>query len=583
MQRTISRERLEARLQRAESLLQLKELLTSTLDTAEVYRRAARAFTESFEVRRCAISSWEREANTVTTQAEFVYDVPNNIINEYDTEYEVYNLDTHADSFHLLQNHQPIIRFAEDPNLEEAERNLLVQMKMAYSLEVPLVYQDVTIGLVELYRGENQHIFNKEEIEFAQAMSTQVAGALHNAQITTDANRRAAELSMLNRLSTAFSLSPTLTKVYQDLNLEISLLFEVTKTALFLFDTEDSAPKLAFCFQDEIEVDPTTFQPSTLDHSLIAQVLKTRKRALIHGGEQNRYLNTFNPDFKVVGIGVALPLIVAEKMLGVLVLENEYDSSAVTEQDLSFLDTIMGPLATTVSRLIQFEALQAALENQSQQRIQLQTAAAVAAATTDILELEELVQQAVNIIKEQFNLYYTGLFLIDPETNFAVLRAGTGEAGRQQVSLNHQLHVGGRSLIGGATFDNVPRIIQDVQLDKEWRPNPHLPNTRSELALPLRVRGQTIGALTVQSISPNHFNDDLLATLLALADQLAVAIENAQLINQAEARAARQQRLNQISTVLHSSSDVNTIIAHGLKALSEHIGHQNVELVLGNS
>lgn len=582
MQRIISREKLEARLQRAESLLQLKELLTSTLDTAEVYRRAARAFTESFEVRRCAISSWEQEANTVTTQAEFVYDIPNNIINEFDTEYEVYNLDTHADSYQLLQNHEPIIRFAEDPNLEETERVLLVQMNMAYSLEVPLVYQDTTIGLVELYRSENQHIFNKEEIEFAQAMSTQVASALHNAQITTEANRRAAELSMLNRLNTAFSLAPTLPTVYQDLNLEISLLFEITKIALFLFG-QDGKLQAAFCYEHELEVEISKVKRTELDNALIDQVRQTQQLTLVHGGEQNKHLNTFTTDFGISGIGLGLPLTIADTLLGVLILENEYDPTAITEQDLGFLNTIMGPLATTVSRLVQFEALQAALQHQSEQRLQLQTAATVAAATTDILELEELIQKAVDIIKEQFNLYYAGLFLIDSETNFAVLRAGTGEAGSIQVKLNHQLHVGGRSLIGGATFDNVPRIIQDVQLDKEWRPNPHLPQTRSELALPLRVREQTIGALTVQSTSPNHFSDDLLATLLAMANQLAVAIENSQLISQAELRASRQQNLNQISTLLHSSSDVNNIIAVGLKALSEHIGYQDVELVLGNN
>lgn len=553
-------------MQWAESLLQLKELLTSTLDVAEVYRRAARAFVENLEIKHCTISSWEQAANTVTTQAEFTREALTDGNYEFTQLVEVFDLKNYPDSQKLLVTNEPIIRFADDPGLAGAEKELLLRLDMAYGLEVPLVSQNKTVGLVELYRSDEQHTFNNEEIDFAKAMAVQVAGALHNAQITTEANRRAAELNMLNRLSSAFSAAPTLPDVYRSANREISFLFEITKLAIFLWEEGQKDFQLAYCLDNEMELRPDAFLVEVGTLTLLGQVAEKRDLVLVQGD----------------GVWLGLPLIVANRIIGVLVLENEYDEDAFAAQDIDLLRTIVGPLATTISRLIQFEALQLALARQSEQRLQLQTAAAVAAATTDILKLEELIQRAVDLIKEQFRLYYVGLFLIDDETNFAVLRAGTGEPGRIQIAAHHQLHVGGRSLIGGATFDGQPRITQDVLQDAEWRPNPHLPETRSELGLPLRVRGRIIGALTVQSVDPNHFGGELIAILLTMADQLAVAIENAQLIAQVQGRAERQRRLNQISALLHNASDVNSIVEIGLKAISEHVGYADVELTLGN-
>lgn len=164
-----------------------------------------------------------------------------------------------------------------------------------------------------------------------------------------------------------------------------------------------------------------------------------------------------------------------------------------------------------------------------------------------------------------------------------MLKAGTGIAGEAQISAHHQLQVGGKSLVGGATQDGQPRITNDVATDPEWLPNPHLPETRSELALPLRVRGKTIGALTVQSNVPNLFSEDLIGALQIMADQLAVAIQNAQLLARAESRAQRQAALNAISTQLHQSTDVETIVGIGLHALSRQLAGTAVELQLGRN
>lgn len=101
---------------------------------------------------------------------------------------------------------------------------------------------------------------------------------------------------------------------------------------------------------------------------------------------------------------------------------------------------------------------------------------------------------------------------------------------------------------------------------------PHLPATRSELALPLRVRGQIIGALTVQSDKANAFATEMISILQTMSDQLAIAIDNARLLAQAEDRTAQQEEINRISTQLHNTADIDAIIHIGLKAISDRVG-----------
>jgi PAS domain S-box-containing protein len=179
------------------------------------------------------------------------------------------------------------------------------------------------------------------------------------------------------------------------------------------------------------------------------------------------------------------------------------------------------------------ERLLTALKHRS---TQLQTAAEVSKSITTILDPEELMNQTVNLIQERFGFYYVGLFLVDEAGQYAVLRAGTGKAGRQMLKAGHRLLVGGESMIGWSVAHAQARIALDVGKEAVRFDNPHLPETRSELALPLISHGQCIGALAVQSTEEAAFSEEDIAVLQTMADQLAVAIENARLYAEKERR-----------------------------------------------
>ena len=165
----------------------------------------------------------------------------------------------------------------------------------------------------------------------------------------------------------------------------------------------------------------------------------------------------------------------------------------------------------------------------------LQTAAEVASATTTVLNPEELLRQVVNLVGERFDLYYVGLFLPDEANQFAVLQAGTGEAGRQMVAQGHKLEIGGDSMIGKCVASSQAGIALDVGQEAQRFDNPLLPNTRSEMALPLRSRGRAVGAMTVQSSQAAAFGETDIAVMQTMADQVAVAIDNAQLFAETQA------------------------------------------------
>ena len=163
-----------------------------------------------------------------------------------------------------------------------------------------------------------------------------------------------------------------------------------------------------------------------------------------------------------------------------------------------------------------------------------ESAAEVSAIVASILDLEVLSQQVVDLIQERFSLYYVGLFLLDEEKNAAVLHAGTGERGRQMLERRHSIKVGD-GMIGWSIANNQARVALDADDDLVRLIPAELPETRSEAAIPMRSRGQVIGALTVQSSKPQAFSAVVLEIFQLMADQIGVAIDNARLYEKNQA------------------------------------------------
>jgi signal transduction histidine kinase len=164
---------------------------------------------------------------------------------------------------------------------------------------------------------------------------------------------------------------------------------------------------------------------------------------------------------------------------------------------------------------------------------------------TSLLDLDELLQTVVQLVKDTFGYYNVNILMIDPETDELVLRASLGGDFDPTRQTDHRLEVGRDGIVGHIAATGEPRLVNDVTQEPLYRPLPELPDTRSELAVPIKIRDRVVGALDVQSTEAHRFDEADLITLQTLADQIGVAVENTRLFAQAEqsAAAAERQRL----------------------------------------
>ena len=163
----------------------------------------------------------------------------------------------------------------------------------------------------------------------------------------------------------------------------------------------------------------------------------------------------------------------------------------------------------------------------------LSASAEVSRVATTILEPDVLIRRVVDLIRDSFKLYYVGLFLLDESKEYAMLRAGTGEAGQILIERGHKIRVG-EGMIGWSISHAQARIALEAGQDAVRLSTPILPATRSEAALPLRSRGQIIGAVTVQSDQPGAFDDATVSVLQMMVDQVGIALDNAHLFAESE-------------------------------------------------
>ncbi len=264
------------------------------------------------------------------------------------------------------------------------------------------------------------------------------------------------------------------------------------------------------------------------------------------------WTDTFEWTVTWVFLGVLSSLVTAS--LGLL----------INDLEKSFLQANL--LSTDLEK--ERSSLQDRVENRTheiQRRMrQIHIAAEVSRSIAAFHDAEKQLPQIVELIRERFDLYYVGIFMVE-KNNTARLRAGTGEAGQKMIAAGHQLPIGGASMIGWSIANRQSRVALDVGAEAVHFSNPDLPETRSELALPIIFRDEVLGALTIQSVNPQAFDQEDIQILEGMANSLAIALENTRLFQQTQASLDEVQTLNRQYTrqawtdVIHESGNLEYI------------------------
>jgi GAF domain-containing protein len=179
---------------------------------------------------------------------------------------------------------------------------------------------------------------------------------------------------------------------------------------------------------------------------------------------------------------------------------------------------------------------------------QLRAASYIARQTADVQDLESILNVVVNLVSDQFDFYHVGIYLVNELGDDVFLQAASSEGGKRMVEKGHSLKVSTNSIVGDSALQKKPRIALDVGPDAVSFNNPDLPATRSEMAVPLMIRDKVLGILDIQSDQPQAFSVDDIDIIQTLADQVAVAIENMRLLEEAQTALMQVEALTAVRT-----------------------------------
>lgn len=205
----------------------------------------------------------------------------------------------------------------------------------------------------------------------------------------------------------------------------------------------------------------------------------------------------------------------------------------------------LGDLITGLEQRVmeRTSALEIANQQNKRRAEQFEAIAEVARSIGSAQNLQSLLPHLSTVISEQFGFYHVGVFLLDKDREYAVLQAANSEGGQRMLARGHKLKVGEVGIVGYVTYTGNPRVALDTGTDVAYFNNPDLPETRSEIALPIRIGEEIIGALDAQSTNANAFSQEDTIVLSTLADQVGIAIQNSRLYDEIRRTMAESESL----------------------------------------
>jgi GAF domain-containing protein/HAMP domain-containing protein len=280
-----------------------------------------------------------------------------------------------------------------------------------------------------------------------------------------------------------------------------------------------------------------------------------------------------NPLLPETKAEVAIPISIGNQVLGVLDVQHDV-TDGLGQEDVDALQSIANQVAVALQNINQYEKTQKVAAD-------LGVVANVGIATSTITNASHLLQEVVDLSKQSFGLYHAHIYLLNESRNMLELASGAGEVGRKMVAEGRSIPLDSKkSLVARAARMHEGVVVNDVKADSDFLPNPLLPETRAEMAVPMLVSGKVIGVLDVQSEQLNRFTDTDVNIQTTLASQVAVALENVRSLAAAQKQADRETTLNTITQKIQGTATIEEAMQIAARELGHALGQRQTLVAL---
>ena len=565
-----------------ETLFESAQATAMTRDLDEVARRVAEQVLTALRADAAAVYLWDDVGNRLTLHGASRSGEDAALPGALDERITVtdYPLRERA----LLERRLVLAR-AEDANLAPAEAAAFAEHGAAGRMLLPLVLNEVSIGLVEVETVDPKRFFKSEELRLARTLASQAAIAIENARLQTETRRTVEELYIINDLSAALSSATSLDALLAVLEAQLPSLTQAEAIYVALFDPESGL--LSFPLASATEGGALDLAPRPPGNDEFSFILRRQAPLLLVGDHidavrRNLGIETILPPGTRSFVGV--PLFAGEQVIGALAVRDDDDPLAFSSADQRLLTTVGSQLGVAIqsTRLLQqtrdlAEDLEQRVEERTaeleQERQRLSTLYQITTELATSLDIDRLLNRALEMVAEATGASRATIFTLNTAGDRLTRRASIGAPGDAHAGARHSPSLGlHEGLAGWAVQQRQNVIVDDVQQDPRWlRLSDGDDSARSALVALIATAEEILGVMMLVSEQPGAFTDDHLRLVDASTNQIANAMNNAELYSLIRDQAERLgAMLRQEQVEATKSSAILDSVADGVMVADEH-------------